>query len=118
MDDPLPQFVASLNEAVKRWQVFLCITRDRDLQEQACAEIEAVRPTVAEEKEKAICQGNEDYANLLLGCECAAGALLAEIQMWIALKSEEPDKAWDELVAAQMATAGAVRAHRCFGHFV
>jgi len=36
--------------------------------------------------------------------------------MWILLKEEKPDEAWDKLVSAQMAAADAVRAHMGFAH--
>jgi hypothetical protein len=60
--------------------------------------------------------GNEDFANVCLGMECVATALRAEIAMWILLKQDKPDAAWDELVTAQMAYADAIKAHRRFDH--
>jgi hypothetical protein len=69
-----------------------------------------------DEKRAAVAAQNEDLANLLLGYQCVATCLHAEITMWLLLKSEKPDEAWDSLVSAQMAAADAARAHPGFHH--
>lgn len=51
-----------------------------------------------------------------MGCECVTLALIAELKMWLLLKEENPDDAWDELINAQMAYVDAVRAHSGFNH--
>ncbi len=116
MTDKLPRFVEDFNAAVKGAEVFLCIARDSGLQREACAELEELLEQVALEKAKAISEANEDYANLLLGCEFVSEALAAELQMWLALKSDDPDKAWDQLISAQYLSTLAARAHDRFRH--
>jgi hypothetical protein len=69
-----------------------------------------------QQKAAAVTAGDEDFANLLLGFECAARCLRSEIEMWLLLKEEKPDEAWDKLVSAQNAAGAAVRAHRGFGN--
>jgi len=68
------------------------------------------------EKRAAVAARDEDFANLLLGYQCVATCLDAEITMWLLLKSAKPDEAWDSLVSAQMAAADAARAHPGFRH--
>lgn len=112
----LPPFIASFDALVERSENMLSIVRGRELQEQACSELAEALAAITAEKQRAIEAEDENYANMLLACECVASALAAEIRMWMLLKSEEPDAAWDQLVTAQMASVDAVRAHEVFSH--
>ncbi len=116
MNNVLPPFVSSFNAIVKESEVFLSIARDSTLQQEALEKLLAFGVSVASEKAAAINRGNDDYANLLLGCECVSSALVAELRMWLLLKEGKPDAAWDELITAQMASVDAVRAHPGFAH--
>ena len=116
MTDNLPPFLTEFNKAVKETGVFLSIARASELQQDASEALEQLIPKIAEEKAHAVKDKNEDYANMLLGCECVAAALVAELKMWILLKQEEPDAAWDQLVSAQDASRAAARAHDGFSH--
>jgi hypothetical protein len=116
MSDSISVFLSKFNKVVEESAVFRFITRDSDLQKEACNKLKGMLAEIAAEKESAIATGDEDYANALLGCECAAGALIAEIKMWLLLKEGRPEAAWDELVAAQESLSGAVRAHEGFRH--
>ena len=103
-----PNFIIEFNELIKKSETFLWIARDSELQREACENLESVLPKIVEEKKKAIENNDEDYANQLLGCECVANSLL-----------EEPEKAWNHLVAAQMKANDASKAHgdfQCFEH--
>ena len=116
MTDSLSPFLTEFNEAVKETEVFLSIARASELQQAALEALEQLIPKIAEEKARAVKDKNEDYANMLLGCECVAAVLIAELKMWILLKQEKPDAAWDHLVSAQQASLSAVRAHDGFSH--
>lgn len=116
MTDNLPPFLTEFNEAIKETEVFLSIARASELQQDALEALEQLIPKIAEGKARAVKDKNEDYANMLLGCECVAAALIAELKMWILLKQEEPEAAWDQLVSAQNASSAAARAHDGFSH--
>lgn len=116
MSNELPAFISSFNERVKEVEVFLCLARASELQTEACARLAELHEEVAAEQDKAIISNDEDYANLLLGCACVTQALIAELKMWILLKEEKPNAAWDQLVAAQMSSVYASRAHDGFRH--
>ena len=116
MSDNLPQFVQDFNDLVKEAETFLSIARDSGLQKEVIEKLKGKLIDLEAEKNKAIGSHNEDYANLLLGCECVASTLLSEIEMWLYLKTEKTEKAWDFLVAAQMAAIDAARAHDGFRH--
>lgn len=109
-------FVKEFNELVEECEVFICITRDSELQKGACNKLQNELVRISTEKRLAIARDDEDYANLLLSCECVASALMAEIKMWLLLKEGHPDEAWDALVAAQDGMSGAMRAHQGFDH--
>lgn len=116
MTDPVTPFVQNFNDLVKRCEQFLSIARASELQREAIELLSKMQQAVASEKQAAIDQSDENYANLLLGCESVSAALIAELKMWLLLKDEKPDQAWDQLVAAQMASVDAVRAHEGFHH--
>jgi hypothetical protein len=52
-------------------------------------------------KEATIKENDEDSANTLLAIECFCQALQSEMLMWLALKKEDPNTAWDYLIDAQ-----------------
>lgn len=114
MNEPVPAFVNEFNETVEECSIFIFITRDSELQEEACAKLRDLRARVEAEKQGAVASSDEDYANLLLGCEYVADALISEIKMWLLLKQGRPDQAWDALVAAQSNVSSAMRAHDGF----
>jgi hypothetical protein len=116
MSDSISTFLSKFNKIVEESQVFLFITRDSDLQKQACEKLKDLLAQVAVEQESSESTGDEDYSNVLLGCKCVAGALIAEIRMWLLLKEGRADEAWDKLVAAQGGLSGAMRAHKGFAH--
>jgi hypothetical protein len=114
MSDFVPSFVIEFNKIVDECSTFIYVTRDRELQRGACAKLENLLARVETEKESARTSGDEDYANLLLGCECVANALVSEINMWLLLKDGRPDEAWDALLGAQSGLSSAMRAHEGF----
>lgn len=114
MSDSALVFVAEFNKVVEECANFRYITRDSGLQEEAVARLRDLRARIGAEKELARASADEDYANLLLGCECSADALISELKMLILLKDGRPDQAWDALVAAQSSLSSAMKAHEGF----
>jgi len=118
MRSEIPEFVQRFNQVIEDCEHLCSIARDSDLQRDASGKLEREIAEVIEEKNHAIKDGNENYANCLLGCEYAARAILAELRMWLLLKREEPEAAWDQLINAQHALCAAMRAHVGFSHLV
>ena len=116
MNEQLTPAIKDFNRVVENAEILLSISRATELQEQALEDLKQAALQLKDEKDFAVGQANEDYANGLLGCECVTAALSAELKMWMLLKQERPEEAWDELVVAQMATSDALRAHANFGH--
>ena len=116
MSNCLPNFISEFNERVKESEIFLSIARDSELQQEACENLKNILPEIAQEKKAAIKNNDEYYANVLLGCECVAKSLLNELKMWLLLKQEKPEAAWDYLVSAQMEATRAAKADAGFRH--
>lgn len=118
MTPNLPETVAAFNSLVKEVEVLLSIARSGELQREACRTLDAQSEKLANEKAKAIATRDEDLANLLLGCQCVNTSLLAELRMYLLLKEEKSDEAWDQLILAQDGAIDAIRAHPRFAQLV
>jgi hypothetical protein len=110
------QAIDHFNKGIKKAENFLCIARSSSLQLEECLAIDLLLYNATRIKREAARRGEEDNANLFLGFECAIGAVRSELMMWILLKRDMPNEAWERLVAAQMACLDATRAHRGFAH--
>jgi hypothetical protein len=116
MNEKWSERVENFNATVHDSEILLSVARDSDLQRSAVAQLSDLSIKLKNCKQEAIADENEDRANVILGMECVAEAIKAELSMWLLLKEEMPEKAWDNLIAAQTATSGAIRAHRQFAH--
>jgi hypothetical protein len=116
MIDEFPARIKQFNEVVHDAQILISIARDSDLQRKSIATLSDFSVSLRDWKQEAITAKNEDRANLILGMECLVEALKAELSMWLSLKAEKPENAWENLIAAQTATSDAVRAHTTFAN--
>lgn len=110
------EFLLEFNETVDDCRRYCLITRSKELQKQACAKLDELQTLTTATKTMAQKQNLEDEANALLSCQCAIEALKAELQMWIALKDDDPNRAWDLMIMAQVAACAAIRAHPIASH--
>ena len=114
MTESQEEFINGFNAAIKERCVYRYITRDSGLQRAACTELEEMLAIVSEEKAKAIADADEHFSNVLLGCESLTKAIITEIKMWLLLKEDKPDAAWDQLVIAQDEFENALKADEGF----
>lgn len=110
----IQQVVDNFNAGIRDAEVFLCLARSSKLQLAECVKLDILSYNATRIKHEAVRRGDENSANLLLGFECAIGAVRSELLMWILLKRDMPNEAWDRMVAAQMACLDATRAHKGF----
>lgn len=110
----IQQVVDYFNSGIRDAEVFLCLARSSKLQLAECAKLDMLSYNATRIKHEAVRRSDENSANLLLGFECAIGAVRSELLMWILLKRDMPNEAWDRMVAAQMACFDATRAHNGF----
>jgi len=118
LTQPQVKYLQNFNEALQNVSIFCCITRNSDLQRTACSSLREMLDMVAQDKAHAIAELDEHFANILLGCECLLSACIAEITMYLLLKEDNPDAAWDELVNAQSRLDDAMKADVGFGEDV
>lgn len=112
----LDSFITEVNAAIDGLLPLLHITYDSELQERALAGLDALHQRLETEIQTAIAQRDEFRANLMLGFKCVVSSLGHEIQMWLLLKAEDPEAAWDCLIHAQDSALAATRAHPGFAH--
>jgi hypothetical protein len=108
--------IALFNEHANEAACLIFLARDRGLQEASRARMLEVEQTINAARLEAASEGDERAANFLLGLQCAARGLASELQVYLLLKKEEPEAAWDALIDTQDALAGALRAGPDFGH--
>lgn len=116
MSERLRQRIANFNAVVESIEILLSPARDSTLQNNAMQEIISRLDEVSSWKREAVKEGNEDEANSYLGMECVGKSLEAELDMWLLLKADKPEQAWDRLIDAQQAARNATRAHPGFEH--
>src|ERR1700749_2513574 len=91
-------------------------TRAKELQVEAIAQLQSFKAKAKELKAEKVAEGIEDLANRMLSYEQTLQALIQELRMWVALKEDKSDEAWDALIDAQIAARIAVRAHNISRH--
>lgn len=112
----IEQIINFFNNGIKKAEIYLCLARSSQLQLEQCLALDLLLYNATRFKLEEVHRGKEDNANLFLGFECTIGAVRSELMMWILLKLDMPNEAWDQLVAAQMGYLDASRAHRGFAH--
>ena len=116
MNDELTSLITRFNEIVDESEKFLFIARASELQENCVTQLKQFMLQLSNKKSHAIESENEDYANMLLGCECVIQGIMSELELFTLLKQSESELAWDKLIDAQMSYKSAVRAHDKFEH--
>lgn len=112
----LDEVIQYFNGVIKEAENFRSPARASHLQEEQCLALEMLLHNAASIKRQAAQSGDENVANLFLGYECAIGGVRSELLMWLLLKRDKPNEAWEQLVAAQMACLDATRADVGFTH--
>lgn len=114
--DTFTQFRQEFQDSAKECQRFAVLCRSSRLQGEHAVKLRATRARATEAKEALIAAGVDDAANELLAYEFVLDGLVNELDMYVALKRDEPGAAWTHLVNAQMAASHAVQAHAVAAH--
>jgi hypothetical protein len=112
----LKQVIDHFNNGIQEAENFSNIARSSKLQMGQCLALDLLLYNATRVKHEMVRRGEEVHANLFLGFECVIGGMRSELMMWVLLKRDMPNEAWDRLVAAQMAYLDATRAHAGFAH--
>jgi hypothetical protein len=102
--------------AAKECERFAVLSRSSRLQSEHAGRLRDARLRVSVAKKALIDCAAEDGANELLAFEFMLDALANELDMYAALKRDDPGAAWTKLVNAQMAALHAVRSHAVAAH--
>jgi hypothetical protein len=110
-EDVVTEFEAVVEDA----QCMAFFARASELQKQAVNDIEHYLPKLADLKAAAVKDADDTQANLILTMELGLRGVQAEIRMWLLLKQDKPDEAWEELITAQGCVSDMVRVRRQLG---
>jgi len=109
-------FQIEFSETANDIQNFCFMTRAKELQGEAYLRLEILKGNAIKLKQEFISQSDEDAANAMLSFEEMIIALANELRMWITLKDDDSDSAWNHLVSAQYASSTAMKAHSVAKH--
>ncbi len=101
------QFLQIFNES----QRCCFISRAKELQIEQRERLKAFAFQASELKKETITTNDEDSANAMLSFELMVEAATEEVEMWIAMRDEWWDMAWDHLMNAQSSAQVAIRVH-------
>ena len=97
-----------MSQTIGECRKFLFITRGKEFQEEVINQLQSLLGKIRTAKTQAIEDQAEQWANLLLLYECITNAFFEFAKMWVEIKNDEMDRAWDSLVNAQMAVRAAI----------
>ena len=116
MNESIQSIVERLNAVIREAESMTVITRCSELQQNAVESLNGLQSEILVLKNQAIEEQEEGIANMFLGYQCVCRSLIAQLEMWVLLKQEDPDSAWNKLIVAQEAAVAAVRADSGFSH--
>lgn len=116
MTDPIDSFRDHFNDVVEEVQRFAALVRAREFHESSVEALGRLLQECTDGKQEAVTQGNEEDANAYLAFEYLAHALEEEFRFYLALRDDDPDRAWDHLVNAQSSAASAMKSHAVASH--
>ncbi len=112
MSDVLHPLIDEFEKIATEAQTLSFLPRDTTLQAAATEHIDQFLQLLGETKGLAVSEGNEEAANTILSMELALDTVRHQLQMWVALKRDAPESAWDHLVDAQQSCDAAISVRR------
>jgi hypothetical protein len=111
MNDTVEDFVETYTEVVESCERYAFLPRSIEFQRESIKNLTELFEESAQIREDVIREGDEDAANQVLALRCMINALRYELKMWIDLKEENWDVAWNSMVDAQEFAKTARSAH-------
>ncbi|MUV49108.1 hypothetical protein [Haloarcula sp. CBA1122] len=111
MNDNIESFASQYTEVVTDCERFAYLPRDIDRQKESIKKLTELLESSVEVHKSVIAEKDEEAANQLLVFRCMADSIRYNLKMWIDLKREDWEKAWDALVDAQEKAKSARAAH-------
>jgi hypothetical protein len=111
MSSKLKTFNSVFNNVVAKNLKFLYFTRAIEYQKDAISDLKSLLKRTSSLKKKIISQKNEELSNQLLSLQSLLIAYISELEMYVSLKDQRMDDAWESLVNAQDAMRTAFQAN-------
>ncbi len=111
MNKAVELFLKEFNEVIRECGKFCFMSRGKEFQQEAVKKLTTLKQKATSLKEQMITIKDENSANTMLSLENLIDAMINELEMWIALREDNPNKAWDFLINAQYAIRTAAQAH-------
>lgn len=116
MDAEVIKLLDRFNEVVNDAQKFTFFPRAIEFQKEAVGKLDKLQEEIIILKKGVVQKADNNSANFLLGLSNAVSALSEELKMFVALKEDEPSKAWDALIFAQQSVSTAIKVHEKFAY--
>jgi hypothetical protein len=116
MNELTAEFREEYDAVLTNAERFCCAARAKELQHEATLKLQALKQKATLLKERAVDARNEDAANQMLCYEYIINTLWHELKMWIALKDDDGNRAWEHLIDAQSDARCAIHAHDTASH--
>lgn len=108
----IADYMQKSDDGIAKFNRACFFARDQSLQKEAIEILQMALSMAAVIKQQAIGNANEIQANVCLSDECMFRALMSELSMLVALKTDDSNQAWDHLVDAQEFTVRAAVAEQ------
>lgn len=112
----IESFHDRFNDVMEKIQPFLFFVRAKETQKECIELLKCLLSECKIEKNKAISDQAEDSANTFLAYEFIIKACIEELNLYINLKADNANLAWDHLVNAQLFAACAMKSHAVASH--
>lgn len=116
MNDLLKTYRDKADDLFEDIGKFACYTRGIEFQKQSIEKLNAFNIEIKKQLNNAILNNDNDLANAFASFELVVDAMKFEFEMWINLKEENYDNAWDSLIDAEYSAILAMQAHNINGH--
>jgi len=110
--EEIDNFLTVFNTKILEAKKFCYFVRGVEFQKDALDDLDKFCCEVINLQAQVINAEDEENANTLLACILVLKAICFELKMWIALKEENPNLAWDSLINAQSRMTAAIKAHK------
>jgi hypothetical protein len=103
--------LSDFNVMAREAAPFCCYVRAEEQQVEFAKKFQELAEKIEKERKIAKNYQDEESANAFLSIREMASAVMNELEMWVCLKRQKFNDAWEKLVRAQIATQTAQRAH-------
>ena len=109
--DDVVRFSHIFDRHLKDAMRYCFFTRGVEFQRRKAGQLASLIVQIQSKKQDQADAGNSEAANYLLAMEFVAESFRHELEMYVKLKSDDMDGAWDELIYSQSAADHAISAH-------